>query len=109
MGHDPVGQEDYNTPAPTEDRVEITGGVLLVRRYGCHHLPVDLENGNFTGLTQELKLERVALVSNQGRYILLSMKWLRQSFDAPMRFYPDAAVICPQNEDKSLILRLFRP
>ena len=109
MTRDPLGLEDY-TPAPAGERVEIAGGDFLpVTGYGRLRLQVDQSNGRFTGLTRELVLERVAHVPNLGQKNLLSTKRLTQSYDAPMRIYPAAAVIRPRRGGKSLIFRPLRP
>ena len=109
MTQDPTGLEDY-TPAPAGDRVESAGGALLpVAGYGHLRLLVDRGDDHFTDSTRQFKLKHVAHVPNLGQHNLLSTKRLAQSFDAPMRIYPAAAVIHPRRGGKPLRFRPLRP
>ena len=109
MTQDPSGLEDYEL-APVGQRVEVAGGTHLpIAGYGSLRLLVDQGLGDFRGPARELALERVAHVPNLGQHNLLSVKRLAQSFDAPMRFYPAAAVIRPRRGGKPLIFRPLRP
>ena len=110
MTQDPTGpgglhagtrrESEWRAPVVISSRCQDTG-VFAYR--------VDQRNGRFTGLTRELVLERVAHVPNLGQQNLLSTKRLTQSYDAPMRIYPAAAVIRPRRGGKSLIFRPLRP
>lgn len=94
-----AGLEDY-VLAQAGQRMEGARYIpLAVAGYGRLHLLVDKWIGFFKGPTRELALEHVAHVPNFGLHNLLSTRWLAQSFDASMRFYP-ATVILPRSGGK---------
>lgn len=109
MTQDPGGLEDYD-PAPARQRMEGAGGNHQpIVEHGTLCLLVDQGVGNSKLPTHELALESVAYLLNRGQHKLFSMKRLAKSFDAPMRFYPAAAVIRPRSRRKPLMLRFLRP
>lgn len=108
MTQDRSELEDYEL-APSEQRVKDTGGAHWpIAGYGCLRLQIDQEAGG-RGVAHELALERVAHVPNLGRHNLLSVKWLAQSFDAPMLFYPAVTVIGSRRRGEPLIFEPIRP
>ncbi|CAM9841451.1 unnamed protein product, partial [Sphacelaria rigidula] len=95
-----------NHTTSTDDRVETADEKCFpIAGYGRLHLEVDHDTGNFTGTTEDLKLQRVAHVPQLENNNLLSVPNSPSHFTRPLEMYFAVSTIKALQGPRSITFR----